>query len=64
MDEKKTSRQREQELRTLLATPKGRQEVESLVSRYGAASGWVRSERAPLITYILDHERQRHMIEG
>jgi hypothetical protein len=63
MDEKKTLRQREVELQALLATPKGREQLEDLASRYGAVSGRVRACRTSLVTYILVHERERHMIE-
>jgi hypothetical protein len=62
MTPKKTLRQREDELRALLATPAGREELRELESRYARAGGAVRPERASLVTYILVHERARGLI--
>ncbi len=62
MTPKKTLRQREEELRSLLATRAGKDELQELESRYFAASGKVRPERASLITYLLVYERERGLI--
>jgi hypothetical protein len=59
MAEKKNLRQREKELQGLLATPAGRDELRELASRYDAAGGRVRPERASVVTYILVYERER-----
>ena len=60
---KKTLRQREQELRSLLATPEGRKELQELESRYSAAGGGWRLEGSSLVTYILVYERERGLID-
>ena len=60
---KKTLRQREDELRSLLATPAGRIELQVLEARYAAAAGKVRPARASLITYLLVYEREHGLIE-
>jgi hypothetical protein len=62
MAEKKTLRQREKELQTLLATPAGRDELEGLADRYRAAGGRLRPEGTSIVTYILVHERQHGLI--
>jgi hypothetical protein len=59
---KKTLRQREDELRSLLATPAGRLELQALEARYAAAAGTVRPARASLITYVLVYEREHGLI--
>jgi hypothetical protein len=64
MPQKKSLSQREQELRTMMATAAGRTELQELASRYSAASGRVRAERASVITYILIHERLQGLISG
>jgi hypothetical protein len=64
MTAKKTLHERETELRSLLATPAGRQELEDLASRYQAASGQVKPAGTSSITYILVHERGRGLISG
>jgi hypothetical protein len=64
MAPKKTLRQREKELQSLLATPVGQGELKDLGSRYYAAGGRVRPERASVITYILVYEREHGMICG
>jgi hypothetical protein len=64
MTPKKTLRERETELRSLLATPVGRDELEELASRYAAAGGGVRREKASLITYIIVYERQHGLISA
>ena len=62
MTPKKTLQQREKELQSLLATPAGRDELQELGSRYSAAGGKVRPERASVITFILVYERERGLI--
>jgi hypothetical protein len=62
MTPKKTLRQREKELQTLLATPAGREELQELASRYGEASGRVRPGAASVVTYILVYERECGLI--
>jgi hypothetical protein len=64
MTAKKTLQEREKELQALLATSAGRQEVQELASRYGAASGKLRPAGTSAITYILVHERERGLIGG
>jgi hypothetical protein len=64
MPPKKTLREREKELQSLLATPAGQGELQDLGGRYCAASGRVRPERASVITYILVYEREHGMICG
>jgi len=59
---KKTLRQREEEFRSLLATPAGMNELQELESRYAASGGPVRPLKASLITYLLVYERERGMI--
>jgi hypothetical protein len=61
---KKTLREREAELRALLATPTGRAELEDLAARYAAADGQFRPARTSVVTYILVHERQSGLIRG
>ncbi len=61
---KKTLRQREEELRCLLATPAGMNELQELESWYAAAGGTVRPPKASVITYLLVYERQRGLIAG
>jgi hypothetical protein len=64
MTPKKTLREREMELRSFLATPAGRAELQSLEARYCAAGGRVRPESASLITYILVYEREHGLIRA
>jgi hypothetical protein len=54
---KKTLQEREQELRSLLATPIGQEEIRQLTARYEAASDHPWREGTSAITYILVHER-------
>jgi hypothetical protein len=61
---KHTLQEREKELRSLLATPAGREELQELASRYHAASGKLRPAGTSVITYILVHERQQGLICG
>jgi hypothetical protein len=58
----KTVRQREKELQALLATPAGRQELQSLESRYQEDSGRLKPGRRSVITYLLVHERGQGLI--
>ena len=58
----KTLRQREEELRSLLATPAGREELQVLASRYEAAGARPRPPKTSVVTYIIVHERERGMI--
>jgi hypothetical protein len=60
----KSLQQREKELQSLLANPKGLKELQDLEARYHAASGKVRPAKASVITYILVHERERGLIHG
>jgi hypothetical protein len=62
MAPKKTVQEREKELRSLLATPAGRQELQELASRYSAASGKLNPAGRSAITYILVHERDQGLI--
>ena len=64
MTVKKSLREREKELQSLLATPAGRDELEDLESRYAAEGASLRAERTSLITYILVHERERGLISN
>jgi len=61
---KHTLQEREKELRSLLATPAGREELQELASRYQAASGKLRPAGTSVITYILVHEREQGLISG
>ncbi len=63
MTQKKTLRQREKELQTLLATPAGREEIRKLEARYCSAGGRARPEKASVITYILVHERECGLLD-
>jgi len=64
MTSTKTLREREQELRSLLATPTGRNELEQLASRYNAGGGRLRAGKGSVITYILVHEREVGLISS
>jgi hypothetical protein len=64
MSRKKTLPEREYELRMLLATPAGREQLEHLASRYSAASGKLRVVGTSAITYILVHEREQGLIQS
>ncbi len=61
---KKTLRTRENELRVLLASPAGQQELEQLTSRYHEVSGKPKPPWASAITYILVHERGQGLISA
>jgi hypothetical protein len=58
----KTLPEREKELQSMLTTPAGRAELQSLESRYVAAGGGFRPASASLITYILVYEREHGLI--
>ena len=60
----KTFQQREQELRSLLATSAGQKELNELESRYQAASNRLKPGKTSVITYILVHERGQGLISG
>ena len=60
----KTLRQREQELRSLLATAAGQKELQHLDSRYQAGSGRLRPGKGSVITAILVHEREQGLIRS
>jgi hypothetical protein len=62
MPTKKTLPEREKELRSLLASPEGRVELEALASRYAASGRRLRPNGTSLVTYILVCERERDMI--
>ena len=62
MVQKKTIHERQQELRSLLATAAGREELEALASRYHAAGDRPRPPASSVITYILIHEREEGLI--
>ena len=62
MTAKHNLQERVNELRSLLATPAGREELQELASRYHAASGKLRPAGTSVITYILVHERQQGLI--
>src|SRR5262249_56224117 len=64
MAQKKTLRQRQEELQALLATPAGRAELQELESRYEAAGGKLRPAGTSVITYLLVHEREQGLIAG
>jgi len=64
MSVKKSLREREIELQTLLASGAGREELRVLASRYSAGNGRVKPEGASVITYILVHEREHGLIAG
>jgi len=64
MSAKKTLQQRENELRSLLANPAGRKELQELECRYREASGKLKPAKTSVITYILVHERERGLISG
>ena len=64
MSQSKTLRQREKELRALLASPEGRKKLQDLESACYAASGKSKPAKASVITYILVHERERGLISS
>jgi hypothetical protein len=64
MTPQKTLPERQKELRCLLATPAGRQELQEMEVRYQLASGRSRPEKSSLITYILVHEREQGLVRN
>ena len=64
MTTKHNLQERTKELRSLLATPAGRKEIQELASRYHEASGKLRPEGTSVITYILVHEREQGLIRN
>jgi hypothetical protein len=64
MAPKKTLHEREKELRSLLTTQAGREELQELASRYCRASGKPKPAGTSAITYIVVHERERGLITG
>ena len=64
MSPRNTFQKREQELRSLLATLAGREELQQLASRYSAASGRLKPEGTSAITYILVYERTQGLISS
>jgi hypothetical protein len=64
MTPKKSLLERQEELRSLLATPAGRAELQALESRYSAAGGRPRPAGKSLITYILVYEREHGLIDS
>ncbi len=61
---KKSLREREIELQTLLASNTGREELRVLASHYSAGNGRVKPEGASVVTYILVYEREHGLIAG
>lgn len=64
MTVKQSLREREKELKTLLATPAGRDELEHLEARYAAKGVSLRVGRMSIITYLLVYERECGLIRG
>jgi hypothetical protein len=62
MTGKKTVRERERELRALMATAEGRAQVDDLAARYVAEGGGFRPGRSSVVTYIIVYERTRGLI--
>ena len=62
MTPKRTLQEREKELRALLTSPAGRDELQKLASQYSTANGRLRPPRTSAITYILVHEREEGLI--
>lgn len=56
MTPKKTLPEREKELKGLLATPGGREELERLAAQYAAAAGGC-GPHGSVVTFILVYER-------
>ena len=64
MAAKKTLQEREKELRALLATQAGREEIQELASRYFRVSGKLKPPGTSAITYIVVCEREQGLIDG
>jgi len=61
---KKSLREREKELKSLLATPAGRDELDHLESRYADKGASLRVGRTSIITYLLVYERECGLIDS
>jgi len=59
---RKTLREREDELVALIATPGGRAELDALADRYAQAEGRLRPAGSSAVTIILVHERVKGLI--
>jgi len=64
MTAKNNLQERAKELRSLLATAAGREEIQELASRYHAASGKLRPAGTSVITYIVVHESEQGLISN
>ena len=64
MAAKKTLQDREKELRALMATQTGRDEIQELATRYCRVSGKLKPAGTSTITYIVVHEREQGLIDG
>jgi hypothetical protein len=64
MNPKKSLPERQEELRSLLANPAGRAELQALESRYAAATGRPRPAGKSVITFILVYEREHGLIDS
>ncbi|HTK75415.1 MAG TPA: hypothetical protein VL371_09170 [Gemmataceae bacterium] len=64
MTAKKSLREREKELKSLLATPAGRDELKHLESCYAAKGARLRVGRTSIITYLLVYERELGLISN
>jgi hypothetical protein len=64
MAAKKTLQEREKELRSLLATQAGREEIQALASRYCRVCGKLKPPGTSDITYIVVYEREQGLIDG
>jgi hypothetical protein len=64
MTAKQTLQERANELRALMATPAGREEIQKLASRYHEASGKLKPAGTSDITYILVYEREQGLISS
>jgi hypothetical protein len=62
MTVQKSLREREKELKSLLATPAGRDELEDLEARYAAKGAKLRAGNTSIITYLLVYERECGLI--
>ena len=64
MTTKKTLRTRENELRVLLASPAGQQELQQLDVSLSRSEWQAQTATASAITYILVHEREQGLISA
>jgi hypothetical protein len=58
----KTLQEREKDLRSLLTTTAGQEQIQELASRYHATSDRLRPAGTSAVTYILVHERAKGLI--